>query len=150
MGTPRVVNVAVGPDDLVEGNRRRRGLSRRYRRPVAALALPAHSRGGIQGRLRERDGGGFAQVRGRESSGPGAESDVALDTLKEKYAAVSAYNIAEMHAYRGEIESAFEWLERAYRQHDGGMIFLRIDPMLSPLRGDSRYKVLLAKMKLAD
>jgi hypothetical protein len=31
--------------------------------PVAAPTLPAHSRGGIQGRLREGDGGGFAQVR---------------------------------------------------------------------------------------
>jgi hypothetical protein len=26
MGAPRVLNVAVGPHDLVEGNRRRRGL----------------------------------------------------------------------------------------------------------------------------
>jgi TolB-like protein len=84
------------------------------------------------------------------SLGRQAESDAALEKLKEKYAAGSAYQIAEMHAYRGEVESAFEWLARAYRQRDGGMQYLRIDPMLGNLHGDSRYKELLAKMKLAD
>jgi TolB-like protein/cytochrome c-type biogenesis protein CcmH/NrfG len=84
------------------------------------------------------------------SLGRRAESDAALNELKEKYAADNAYQIAEMHAYRGEVESAFEWLERAYRQRDGGMVYLRVDPILSNLHGDSRYKGLLAKMKLAD
>jgi len=84
------------------------------------------------------------------SLGRRAESDAALGELKEKYAAGSSYQIAEMHAYRGEIESAFEWLERAYRQRDGGMEFLRIDPLLSNLHGDSRYTALLAKMKMTD
>jgi len=84
------------------------------------------------------------------SLGRRAESDAALSQLKEKYAAGSAYQIAEMYAYRGEVESAFEWFERAYRQRDGGLQLLRIDPILGNVRGDSRYKILLAKMNLAD
>jgi len=84
------------------------------------------------------------------SLGRRAESDAALSELEQKYAPGSAYNIAEMHAYRGEVDSAFQWLERAYRQRDGGMEFMRIDPLLSGLRGDSRYKTLLTKMNLAD
>ena len=49
------------------------------------------------------------------------ESDAALAALKEKYAEDSAYQIAEVHAFRGEADLAFEWLERAYDQRDGGV-----------------------------
>jgi len=47
--------------------------------------------------------------------GQKAESDVALTGLKS-YATEAAYNIAGIHAYRGEIEDSFDWLDRAYRQ----------------------------------
>jgi tetratricopeptide (TPR) repeat protein len=78
------------------------------------------------------------------------ESDAALSYLEKKYAAGSAYNIAEMRAYRGETDAAFDWLERAYRQRDPGMVLVKIDPMLRNLHGDPRYKALLIRMKLAD
>ena len=77
-----------------------------------------------------------------------AESDAALRELKAKYADVSAYDVAETHAYRGEIDQAFEWLERAYRQRDPAMPIMRADPLLQNLHKDSRYQALLAKMKL--
>ena len=34
--------------------------------------------------------------------------------LKGKYAGEMAYQIAEVHAFRGEVDPAFECLERAY------------------------------------
>jgi len=77
-----------------------------------------------------------------------AESDAALKELETKYALDAAYNIAEAHAYRGEIDSAFNWLDRAYRQHDSSMITLRVDPLLQNLHKDPRYKAMLIKMKL--
>jgi len=49
------------------------------------------------------------------------ESDAALSHLEKKYATSFAYNIARLHAYRGEINAAFDWLERAYRQRNLGM-----------------------------
>jgi len=76
------------------------------------------------------------------------ESDAALKELETKYALDAAYGIAEIHAYRGEIDSAFQWLDRAYRQHDGGMITVRVDPLLQNLHKDQRYKAVLVKMKL--
>jgi tetratricopeptide (TPR) repeat protein len=77
-----------------------------------------------------------------------ADSDAALRVLKAKYAAEGSYNIVAMHAYRGEIDAAFQWLERAYRQHDGGMTWLRLDPLLQNLRHDPRYRAMLISMKL--
>jgi serine/threonine protein kinase len=77
-----------------------------------------------------------------------AESDAALNELETKYANSSAYDIAEMYAYRGEIDSAFQWLDRAYRQRDIGMPWVRVDPLLQNLHKDQRYKAVLVKMKL--
>jgi hypothetical protein len=54
------------------------------------------------------------------------------------------------YAYRGELDSAFSWLDRAYRQHDAGMLSVRVDPLLENLRKDSRYKAILVRMKLDD
>jgi len=76
------------------------------------------------------------------------DSDAALHELEEKFAASSAYNIAEMQAYRGEVDAAFQWLERAYRQRDPGMGLVKMDPMLRNLHRDTRFHAVLVKMKL--
>jgi serine/threonine-protein kinase len=67
-----------------------------------------------------------------------------------KYAGDGAFQIAEVYAWRGEKNSAFEWLERAYAQRDGGLADIKIDPLLDSLRGDPRYKALLRTMKLPE
>jgi len=76
------------------------------------------------------------------------ESDASLAEEERKYAAVSAYLIAQSHAYRGEPDTAFEWLDRAYRQHNAGMRWILVDPLLRNLHNDPRFKTLLAKMNV--
>jgi TolB-like protein/Flp pilus assembly protein TadD len=83
------------------------------------------------------------------SLGDPAASQAALDELIRQRAATAAYQIAEAYAWRGERDAAFAWLERAYRQHDGGMTYLPHDHFFAPLRGDRRYQALLKKMGLA-
>ena len=76
-------------------------------------------------------------------------SQAALEEAKAKYARNQSYQIALVHAYRGEIDEAFEWLERAYIARDTGLAwFLRTDPFLANIRGDARYTALLGKMNL--
>jgi serine/threonine protein kinase/TolB-like protein/Flp pilus assembly protein TadD len=78
------------------------------------------------------------------------ESDAALAEEERKYAAVSAYLIALAHAYRGEADGAFVWFDRAYRQHNFGMRWFKVDPMLNNVRKDPRYEMILEKMRLRD
>ena len=59
-----------------------------------------------------------------------------------------AFQIAEVYAVRGEIDKAFEWLQIAFDNHDGGIPSLLVDPLLRVLRDDPRYKNLLAKVGL--
>jgi TolB-like protein/Flp pilus assembly protein TadD len=76
------------------------------------------------------------------------ESQAALDELIAKYAHDSAYQIAEVHAWRGESEKAFEWLERACVQRDGGLGLIKTDLLLEPLRRDARFAAMLKKLGL--
>jgi TolB-like protein/Tfp pilus assembly protein PilF len=78
------------------------------------------------------------------------ESDAALAALKDKYAGDSAYQIAEAHAFRGEADLAFEWLERAYAQRDGGVTEIKGDRLMRGFVGDPRYKAFLKKLKLPE
>ena len=75
-------------------------------------------------------------------------SQQALDELIGKHAADSAYQVAEIYAWRGEKDKAFEWLERAYQQRDGGLCEMKVDPLLASLHGDPRFKAVLHKMNL--
>ena len=82
--------------------------------------------------------------------GHAKESQQALDELAAKHARESAYQIAEVYAWRGEKDHAFEWLQRAYAQHDGGLSRIKFDPVLATLRADARYAVLLKKLGLPE
>ena len=76
------------------------------------------------------------------------EAQAALDTMVRDYAAVSAFQIAEVYAWRGDADRAFEWLERARKQQDGGMFLLNVDPFLKPYRGDPRFAALRRELAL--
>ena len=76
------------------------------------------------------------------------ESDAALAESIAKYRAIAAFQIAEVYAFRGEADRAFEWLERAYAQRDPGLAFIKGDPSLKSLERDPRYAAFLKKMRL--
>jgi TolB-like protein len=84
------------------------------------------------------------------SLGHARESQQARDELIAKHASDGAYQVAEALAWRGEKDKAFEWLERAYKQRDGGLSEVKVDLLLDRLHGDPRFKALLKKMNLPE
>jgi serine/threonine protein kinase/tetratricopeptide (TPR) repeat protein len=76
------------------------------------------------------------------------KADAALSELLEKDQESWAYQIAEVYAFRGEVDKAFEWLDRAYVQRDGGLTEIKGDPLLKRLEADPRHTALLKKMGL--
>ncbi|MGE5177941.1 MAG: protein kinase domain-containing protein [Bacteroidota bacterium] len=80
------------------------------------------------------------------SRGRRAESDAAYQAVVGKYADAAAYQIAEMCAARGEADAAFEWLDRAYAQRDGGLAEMQGSYALRALHGDPRWAAFLRKM----
>ena len=71
--------------------------------------------------------------------GHSAESDAALAELIEKYSHDAACQIAEVHAARGEVDQAFEWLNRARVQQDAGIPDTIQSPSLRSLHADPRW-----------
>ncbi len=76
------------------------------------------------------------------------EAAAAFRQLMEKHGHYAAFQVAEVHAFRGESDQAFAWLERAYSQRDGGLIGVKGDPLLRSLEPDARYAAFLKKMRL--
>lgn len=82
--------------------------------------------------------------------GKRTESDAALRELQEGFASGDAYEIAEIHAYRGEADAAFEWLQRSYQAHSSKVLSVKSDPLLRSLHGDRRFENLLANLGLPE
>ena len=78
------------------------------------------------------------------------ESDAALARLISQNSNDAAYQIAQVYAYRGEVDQAFAWLNRAHRQHDSGLLWLKTDLKLKSLHKDPRYALLLKKLNLPE
>ena len=89
---------------------------------------------------------GLAMVE--HTLGHAGESQRALDELIAKYAHEAAYQVADVYAWRGESDKAFEWLERAYVQHDSALSAIKTDPVLKGLWTDARFAAMVKKLGL--
>ena len=74
------------------------------------------------------------------------EADAALSDLIAHAHDRLAYQIAEVYAVRRDPDNTFKWLQISFDQHDGGTLSLLVDPLLRDLRGDPRYKALVASL----
>jgi TolB-like protein/Flp pilus assembly protein TadD/predicted Ser/Thr protein kinase len=61
---------------------------------------------------------------------------------------VSPYGIASYYAVIGDNDRALDWLEKAYSERDGTLVWLKVHPRLDGLRGEPRFRELLARMRL--
>jgi len=80
--------------------------------------------------------------------GEHSAADASLAELIARDRDVMAYQIAEVYAWRGEKDKAFEWLQVSLDNHDTGLLSLMIDPLVQGLRQDTRYNGVLAKIGL--
>jgi len=71
-----------------------------------------------------------------------------LDAFIEKNQSWASYPIAGIYAMRGDIDTAFTWLDQAYQRRDLLMIDMVNDPLLEILHDDPRWSELLDKMGL--
>lgn len=79
------------------------------------------------------------------------DADQALARAERDVARYGEVNVALIHAYRGERDQAFDWLNRAVTARDINLGHrLRYDPIFAPLQGDPRFRALLRRMNLSE
>jgi TolB-like protein/Tfp pilus assembly protein PilF len=60
---------------------------------------------------------------------------------------VPAYPLAVIHLALGDKDEALRWLEKSYQDHaDDVRRFIKVEPLLDPLRGDPRFEALVQKV----
>jgi hypothetical protein len=57
-----------------------------------------------------------------------------------------SFYLAMIYAQMGEIDTAFEWLEKAYQDHEVEMYWLKVEPPFEPLYNDPRWQQMLNKV----
>jgi tetratricopeptide (TPR) repeat protein len=78
------------------------------------------------------------------------ETEKILDTLKmrSKKSPVGSpsFHIGMIYSVTGRKESALQWLQKAYKDHEAEVYWLKVDPMFKPLHNDPRFQNLLKKI----
>jgi hypothetical protein len=78
-----------------------------------------------------------------------ADSDAALSAM-ERNGTYFPSDFARVHAFRGDIDRAMSYLEKAYETRDLDLWYIKDEPLLKNLEGDPRYKAFLRKMNLPE
>ena len=91
----------------------------------------------------------YALALAQQAQSDHATADAALQTLIDNDAAVSGpFQIATVYGLRNEPDKMFDWLERAYTEHDPGLTQLLGTPFILNYRDDPRFAVLCQKLKV--
>lgn len=76
-------------------------------------------------------------------------ADRALASLEQQHAHDSAYLVALVRAWRGEVNDAFNWLDRAIEEKQS-VFGIRTEPFLKALHDDPRWEMTLEKVGLGS
>ena len=139
---------AVAMNPTAEENHRLLGLTYLYvgqwdesaaafREARAISETPALAEAGL---------GVVAAARGRREEARAILAELEARQRKEY---VSPVALVMMYTALGEVDLAFEWLERAYEERRGWLVYLNVEPMLDGLRADPRFRRLVERMRLA-
>src|ERR1017187_2447555 len=74
-----------------------------------------------------------------------------LDQLKDRsqQTYVQPMWIAVIHLGLGEKDQAFDWMQKAYEDRSAWLVYLKVDPLFDPVRGDARFADLSRRVGLA-
>lgn len=71
------------------------------------------------------------------------ESEDAIQELETNHADSQLLQLSYIYAFRGDVDKAFEWLQKSSDRFVGAMTFTPANPLYASLRGDPRWDTLL-------
>jgi hypothetical protein len=113
------------------------------RQPDAALREYALMPAGDYRRLL-----GQAVVAAR--AGHRGQAELELQAMQDRYGDAANWQYGEIYAQLGMPNRAFEAFEAAWKVRDPGLGYLRVDPLVDPVRKDPRFAVLEARLNFPE
>jgi tetratricopeptide (TPR) repeat protein len=75
-----------------------------------------------------------------------SDADAEVAKLKAAEGDAAAYQYATIYAQRGDRTQALQWLDTTMRLRDPGLLELKTDPLLDPLRAEPHFQADLRKL----
>jgi hypothetical protein len=69
-----------------------------------------------------------------------------LAKIRERGGDAAAYQYAEIFAQWGDRNTALDWVEKALKLRDPGLVYTKVDPLMDPLRGEPRFQAVVQKL----
>ena len=93
-----------------------------------------------------------ALARGNSESGPRGAMRAMADEMVERSKAgyVDPFKVSSTYAQAGEVNLAFEWLEKAVERGSPELLYVGLRPDFDVLRGDPRYERLMQRFGLPN
>jgi tetratricopeptide (TPR) repeat protein len=85
-----------------------------------------------------------------EKLGRHDDAEAQLKKLQAGFGDAAAYQCATIYAQWGNTAKALEWLSRAVRLPDAGVVYVKVDPLMDPLRNDPRFRAIVRELKFPD
>jgi tetratricopeptide (TPR) repeat protein len=77
-----------------------------------------------------------------------------LEKAKREFLPENAHSeaipIAKVHAGLGEIDQAFEWLEKAFAVRSQYLVLLQVSPEFDNLHGDARFTAMVKRLGIPN
>jgi tetratricopeptide (TPR) repeat protein len=75
------------------------------------------------------------------------EAKAELARIRGYWGDAAPYQYAEIYAQWGDRPKALTWLEAAMRLRDAGLVYVKTDPLLDPLRNEPRFQAIVRQLK---
>ena len=85
-----------------------------------------------------------------EKLGQHEDAKAELARIRGYWGDAAPYQYAEIYAQWGDRPKALAWLEVAMRLRDAGLVYLKTDPLLDPLRNEPRFQAIERELKFPD
>jgi hypothetical protein len=79
-----------------------------------------------------------------------ADAEAVLAKMKAALGDSAAYQYATIYAQWGNTAKALEWLDTASRLRDAGLVYMKTDPLMDPLRKEPRVQAVMRELKFPD
>ena len=79
-----------------------------------------------------------------------ADAEAELAKMKAAMGDAPGFLYATIYSQWGNTAKALEWLATAMRLRDSGLVFLKTDPLMDPLRKEPRFQAIERALKFPD